>query len=118
MTQREIKFRAWKEKMLTGFVILGTNQIAYTHLNEIKTVVNDCVLMQYTGLKDKNGREIYEGDIVINGLSGTWLIQPLENGSMSLLGVCEKYKDRNFDISALNSNVLIIGNLYENPKLI
>jgi len=74
--------------------------------------------MQYTGLKDKNGNEIFEGDIVKNGLSGTWIIQPIESGSMSLLGICKQYKDKNFDISALNYNVEVIGNIYENPELI
>lgn len=74
-------------------------------------------LGQFTDRIDKNGKEIYEGDIVENGLSGTWIIEPLERGSMSLKGICKKYRDCNYDISALNSNVKIIGNIYENPEL-
>ena len=74
-------------------------------------------LGQFIGIEDKNAAEIYEGDIVENGLSGTWIIEPLERGSMDLKGVCKKYKDSNFDISALNSNVKIIGNIHENPEL-
>lgn len=76
------------------------------------------VFRQFTGLCDKNGKDIYDGDIVVNGLSGTWIVQPLEGGSFSLLGVCEKYKDSNFLISALNDHVEIIGNIYENPELL
>ena len=75
-------------------------------------------LGQFIGIEDKNAAEIYEGDIVENGLSGTWIIEPLERGSMDLKGVCKKYKDSNFDISALNSNVKIIGNIHENPELL
>jgi uncharacterized phage protein (TIGR01671 family) len=76
------------------------------------------IIMQFTGMKDKNGRDIYEGDILVNGLSGTWIVQPLENGSFSLIGICKQYKDANYSIDALNSNKEVIGNIYENPELL
>jgi len=71
---REIKFRAWDNK---GKVILdwlcirqsafnrGDTQLMYDVFTA-PSFVDDCgfMLMQYTGLKDKNGKEIYEGDIV------------------------------------------------------
>jgi len=68
-------------------------------------------------IKDKTGKCIYVGDIVENGLSGTWIVQPLEQGSFGLLGICAKYKDSNFLISALNDEARVIGNIYENPEL-
>ena len=60
---REIKFRAWdevSEKMLNWNDFLDTN-MKNTFIAPESTGL---ILMQYTGLHDKNGKEIYEGDIV------------------------------------------------------
>ena len=126
---RDIKFRAWDEKLsimiypefILGFgfkgIFLPTEKHLGHRVNEdINHFMDNLKVMQYTGIKDKNGKMIFEGDVVKNGLSGTWIIQPLESGSMSLLGICEKYKDRHFDISSLNYNVEVIGNIYEQHK--
>ena len=62
---REIKFRAWDNKQNKmrndGFSIYYDGSIQFADSIESK----DFILMQYTGLKDKNGKEIYEGDILI-----------------------------------------------------
>ena len=64
---REIKFKAWnkkEEKMLNRFEITQDGCIGYTDMFQTYHPLPEAVLIQYTGLKDKNKKEIYEGDIV------------------------------------------------------
>ena len=73
---REIKFRAWIKSGFDEDVKPFMTDVASIDFSEfghsLKTPEDDnewdikenCILMQYTGLKDKNGKEIYEGDIV------------------------------------------------------
>jgi hypothetical protein len=107
---REIKFRAWQihnKVMLTGvhFDIIG---------NDLSKSAREmgCELMQFTGLKDKNGKEIYERDILqVEGyrLSVIWYSK----------GACFRYWDEGTLESPLNyHNPEVIGNLYESPELL
>jgi len=120
---REIKFRAWhKEKKIMGEV-LGIDFLhketffsngdvdCYEH-----TDFKDIELMQYTGLKDKNNKEIYDGNIVkfLNGIFEViWC-----NEKASFMLKNKEYKEFLNFIYENNNGMEIVGNIYENPELL
>ena len=127
---RQIKFRAFRE--LTGMSPVAElefddgkliyAQLFYDHLDkpEYETLdVKDIELMQFTGVKDKNGKEIYEGDLLNTAGSPSevrwnedrwdvywhWRDQP--GWHDGIVGLKEDH-DR----------LEVIGNIYENPELL
>ena len=115
---REIKFRAWNEvseKMLNWNEFLNTN-MKNTFIAPESTGL---ILMQYTGLHDKNGKEIYEADIVKALIRGRWFVGKVI------------YEHTGFTIDVTNNKALefgrrgiiepwteVIGNIYDNPELL
>lgn len=117
---RDIKFRAWDKKQkymaVQGDPDLETIQSFMFHFGK-------CELMQYIGLKDKNDKEIYEGDIVVFYDMKDEPIQiKFDKGSFGWFVYEEKpYSDfisiqrlRGDDIKMLE----IVGNIYETPELL
>lgn len=118
---RELKFRAWDKvlkKMLFDadpFVIhvSGSNEplLAETHRNE------DCIFEQYTGLKDRSGKEIYIGDIVSKhheDIIGKVVQNPSGEYRIAWIGVFGS------DSSLYDNRPLceVIGNIHETPGLL
>ena len=126
---RDIKFRAFLKSNQVMYDVLTLDIIdkkalienaekqlkGYVKLKEIE-------LMQYTGLKDKNGKEIYEGDIVEawsegekaigkvkQRIDGLWLMYPAWQSGKSW-GLMPNKESK--------TTVKIIGNIYENKELI
>lgn len=86
------------------------------------------ILMQYTGLKDKNGIEIYEGDIVKASSTGIWgkfQVKWRQDGSPCWImypawksGITWSLHGTLNDKSEYQDDVEVIGNIYENPELL
>jgi uncharacterized phage protein (TIGR01671 family) len=114
---REIKFRTWntRNKMTEGVATLEELVLADPEVigDHYRTRVDDLIWMQYTGLKDKEGKEIYEGDVY----------EYLWDSGGGLEKRVSVLSDYPYDVvnhiqGQLGGEVEIIGNIYENPELI
>ena len=126
---REIKFRAWlkEERKMVNVetLFIGINRLCFGNSKTEDLFFRDfeeVELMQYTGLKDKNGKEIYDGDIVLveSGGTSTWyktVIKFKEGAFIASLIDGEDYIyifNRGFD----SNDFEILGNVYENKNLL
>lgn len=136
MDKREIKFRAWDNKdkkwllgyeypNLGGFSMFGEVMI----FGEWGEIVNrfflqqndrnprDLILMQYIGLKDKNGKEIYEGDLIDCGAD--WINIVKWHDGYGGFGLWNESRQM-WDSAHLTGmkHVQLIGNIYENSELL
>ena len=125
------KFRAWDthEEVMNrvGYIdfVNGVIGMSNENVRDYEQPIHRVNILQYTGLKDKNGVEIFEGDIleVEKNEDGTY--KGTINGKTffdRFQGYSSKIKvDGMHDIYTLrnwNNHVRIIGNIYENPELL
>ena len=110
---REIKFRVWDSisKKMYGH--------QYTQITPFRDYqeLEHYTLMQYTGLKDKNGKEIYEGDILnlsFESITMNGEVKQTDSGEWIL------YKDKGNFLGVHHNidRVTVIGNIHENPKIL
>ena len=114
---REIKFRAWdkQNKNMEEVDLLGSNVL---HIKNSKWEnIEDFEVIQYTGLKDRKGKDIFEGDIVAEGTinyvvafyAGAWRLKQNIDGDTWWKSLY-RY--------VANFRVEVIGNIYENPEFL
>mgnify|MGYP004534014253 CR=1 FL=1 len=124
---REIKFRAWdKELNIMSYandgllvMFLGEDICVAYDSPAGDGVVNSYELMQYTGLIDKNGKEIYEGDIVRHFKRDKEKLLKIEISSG--YGVYAQENDTTKRLIGRSNTHLcyeVVGNIYENPELL
>ena len=110
---KDIKFRAWDDDMRDMHKVDGIiNSNVFDFIEEDSIIdenndihpIKDIVLMQYTGLKDKNGKEIYEGDILKSdwGYNGIVELDTFFYASLE---------------STISDNIEVVGNIYEDGTI-
>jgi len=127
--QREIKFRVWDHD-LKKFIEdsnadphICWNGTVYCHERQkeggdvLVSGIRNITVQQYTGMKDKNGKEIYEGDIVEG------LYKDTDYNHWDEIKASVVYSDRfaGFSIGCENwvkQSIEVIGNIFENPELL
>ena len=135
---RKIKLRAWDEESQKIYYVVTldtesvygkcevpilrviTGKMLDEYQPEYKTVY-DYTLMQYTGLKDKNGVEIYEGDIVENTTQTVYLGDKYEvvwNKNYAGYQLMSNGFTSNIPLIQNFMSYKVIGNIFENPELI
>lgn len=127
---REIKFRAWCDVngMTDCFCIHASGLFAYSNTDWVVDEEKP-ILMQYTGLKDKNGKEIYEGDILMPGKReirfGDFISLdedgiPFSQGN-GFYTICHEIHMRPMPFSFAHrqsEDCEVVGNIHQNPELL
>ena len=128
--EREIKFRAWlkedkkmenvKTMDFTDKTIrcLKKNEFINAYLLR-RVSFDDVELLQYTGLKDKNGKEIYEGDILFFRDENMKYVVVWQDAAFIIKSIeIRKYSEKMYWIDDVEICCEIVGNIYENKNLL
>lgn len=106
---RDIKFRAW-DKQFKEMIDLPFPPRSAWFEKDGEGGPDDFEIMQYTGLKDKNGKEIYEGDILTCEGEKDNRVVAFDRASFFVLGIPL--------FNVVEDFIEVIGNIYENQELV
>ena len=122
---REIKFRAWdkEQKEWVKYSITDNIPIFCHNTSRWKTDKEGkrFILCQYTGLKNFNGKEIYEGDIVRAIGFSKWIgVAKYSDKNQAFVFECidKNYRGNIVFMSQFDQGFKILGNIYENPEML
>ncbi len=126
--EREIKFRAWFKPLKRMYLV---RELKFGRNNKITVITNHTggtapisyEIMQFTGLKDKNNKDIYEGDILTYGLKKDEIIiqiiwNDLDDNGFKVISQKDKNCLHDIRIYRFEEQSEVIGNIYENPELL
>ena len=120
---RELKFRVWAEENKQHFFEyfeIGENEDRYGRFARLASRFGS-IIEQYTGLKDKNGKEIYEGDILLIPRTRTSSSAKMYQVIWYHTQARFKFVDICCEIENINIGKIkrseVIGNIHENPEL-
>ena len=131
--QRETNFKCWHKKQKrwlspSEYIITANGQVCEVIGREIfKNISKEVILVQSTGLKDKDGKKIYEGDIVSFGVfNPPFVIDKLavvkwdENIGFAFKCLQNLSEDEILQIEKLllRDAIKVVGNVFENPNLL
>ena len=119
------KFRAWHRELNMMFEVkslvftlnLATTESKNDLVPSRTCSFDDIILMQYTGLFDVNGKEIFEGDVVEVFDSRYTVFYDSENASFRLKPRDKRWNTDYMSNYAHEASFEIIGNIYQNPEL-